>query len=169
MKVNIKSISHKDARESKKVIMTNNEKLEALKKFLDNNAIVYSVPRPAIKSKFHLDLHIQQYYINVHISNEYDEEFYQHYYSSNPVFIRENETADFVIEKVKNTIQKVIDNRQRRINNLERKEAGIKRHEECVKRREAKIKARQEREAQKALNKPKRKRMRIIHGEPISR
>lgn len=99
--------------------MTNEEKLQKLKDFLDENGLAYQD-----KSKNRINnLHILKYHINVHISDEYDEEFFQKMKRFYPVFIRDEESADFIIEKVQNTIIKVLKKHHERFEKMKAKEA----------------------------------------------
>ena len=83
--------------------MTNKEKLEVLKSFLQENSIPFK--EDVIRKGQHFDLFIGMYLICVRLSNENDQNFYEvikHFY--HPLFIREKETAEFVVEKMQNLI-----------------------------------------------------------------
>lgn len=85
--------------------MTNEDKLERLKMFLDENSIKYHVvhKKGALRNLF-----IPKYCISVHISDDRDREFFEHNRWYNPFFIRDEESADFIIEKMQHTIIRVM-------------------------------------------------------------
>ena len=81
--------------------MTNEEKLERVKAFLNENNIPFE--ENAKKCKVNLPLYVKKYNIVIHVGD--DQEFFQAIRRvCHPVFIREEETADFVLEKVQNLI-----------------------------------------------------------------
>lgn len=83
--------------------MTNKEKLEVLKSFLQENSIPFK--ENVIRKGQHFDLFIGKYLICVRLSDENDQNVYEvikHFY--HPLFIREKETAEFVVEKMQNLI-----------------------------------------------------------------
>ena len=93
--------------------MTNIEKLEALKKFLKENNIPYKKDyklRGAV-----CDLFIDKFKICVRISQEDDQVFYKRMkYGLHPLFIRESETAEVVVEKMQNLIIDVMKAQQKK-------------------------------------------------------
>ena len=99
--------------------MTNEEKLQKLKDFLDENNLEY---HDNSKKKIN-NLHILKYHINVHISDKYDEVFFQRMKGFSPVFIRDDESADFIIEKVQSTIINVLKKYHKRFEKMKAKEA----------------------------------------------
>lgn len=83
--------------------MTNKEKLEVVKGFLKENNIPFK--EKVMRKGQMFDLLIGQYLICVRLSDENDQRFYEkikHLY--HPLFIREKETAEFVLEKMQNLI-----------------------------------------------------------------
>lgn len=106
--------------------MTNKEKLEELKRFLDENSIKYHVVR---KKGALRDLFVPKYCISVHISDDRDREFFEHNRWYNPIFIRDEESADFIVEKMQSTIFRVLQFRQSNYEahqrKLERKKIAI--------------------------------------------
>ena len=93
--------------------MSNKEKLEVLKAFLKENSIPFK--ENVIRKGQHLDLFIGKYLICVRLSDENDQKFYEvikHVY--HPLFIRERETAEFVVEKMQNLIIEIMKKQQRR-------------------------------------------------------
>lgn len=83
--------------------MANREKLEVLKAFLRENNISFKEKCKCSGKK--VSLYIGKYRICVRISNEYDQSFYDRVkYHFHPLFIRESETAEFVVEKMQNLI-----------------------------------------------------------------
>lgn len=89
--------------------MTNKEKLEAVKNFCRENNIDFTERK---KPEGLCDVFLTKFYVAIHISNEKDAEFYERYKGKNPVFIREEESVEFIIEKVQNTIIKSLNNMQ---------------------------------------------------------
>lgn len=85
--------------------MTNKEKLEALKAFLTENNVKFVENHFSKTNNLTFDLLIRDLRIAVHLSDGNDQTFYRKifkYYK--PFFIRENETSDFIIEKMQNCI-----------------------------------------------------------------
>jgi hypothetical protein len=85
--------------------MTNKEKLEALKVFLNENNVKFVENHFSKTNKLTFDLLIKDLRIAVHLSDGNDQTFYKRifkYYK--PFFIRESESVDFVIEKMQNCI-----------------------------------------------------------------
>lgn len=84
--------------------MKNSEKLIAVMQFLRENNIKYVLNG---KGEGHCDLWLPVYRIAIKMTGEDDALFYDtHCRTCFPVFIRTEETAEFVIEKVHNTIVK---------------------------------------------------------------
>lgn len=92
--------------------MKNEEKLTRLKAFLDANNIEYAYPK---NGALH-SLRITEYGIHIHVSDENDCAFYEKYKHLFPVFVRDEDSAEFVIEKVLNTIVRVLHARQKKYN-----------------------------------------------------
>lgn len=85
--------------------MTNEEKLEVLKNFLKENNIKFYNGYNGKKLKILPDLYIPKHRIMVKISDANDQEFYNSVkYGWHPLFIRDEESVDFVIEKMQNLI-----------------------------------------------------------------
>ena len=85
--------------------MTNKEKLEALKAFLTENNVKFVENHFSKTNDLTFDLLIRDLRIAVHISDENDQKFYEKIFKFyKPFFIRENETSDFIIEKMQNCI-----------------------------------------------------------------
>lgn len=86
--------------------MKNETKLEKVKKFLDENNIEYVIPKNA-GEKGHSDLFLPSFRIFIKLHGDDDELFYKkHHVGVWPIFIRDDETPKFVLEKVQNTIIK---------------------------------------------------------------
>jgi hypothetical protein len=92
--------------------MTNKEKLEALKAFLKENDVKF-IENYQSNFGVMMDLKLPELMIAVFLSEGKDHENIIYntgkgriklYYIYNPFFIRESETAEFVIEKMKNCI-----------------------------------------------------------------
>ena len=93
--------------------MSNKEKLEALKAFLKENGIHFR--EKVILKGQKADLFIGKYQICVRLSDENDQRFYEvikHIY--HPLFIRDKETKEFVIEKMQNLIIDIMKKQQNR-------------------------------------------------------
>ena len=85
--------------------MTNKEKLEALKAFLNENNVKFTENYFSKSVNMTFDVLIKDMRIAVHVSDENDDRFYRKsvkFYK--PFFIRESESVDFVIEKMQNCI-----------------------------------------------------------------
>lgn len=83
--------------------MTNKEKLNEVVKFLNKEGIDFILRPEDVKIKS--NLYIPKWKIGVKIEDENGEDYFQshkHYISI--VFIRENETAKFILEKLQNII-----------------------------------------------------------------
>ena len=92
--------------------MKNETKLKKVKEFLDVNNIKYVTPKNAGK-KGHSDLFLPLFRIYIKLQREDDALFYKkHHIGVYPVFIRNDETPKFVIEKLQNTIIKVMQKKQ---------------------------------------------------------
>ncbi len=148
--------------------MTGEEKLTALHLWLKENKIFHKKDVKFENCAFVYDLFIFDYYISVRISTieEEDRKFYKEANRhSFPVFIRETDSPEFVIEKVKNTIEKAKRQKERHEINKKQKEINISKNEELRLKAEQR---RAERAAQKKAAeeaKPKRKRQRIMKAE----
>ena len=85
--------------------MDNKDKLEGLKTFLKENNLKFEVDHFSKSRKIKIDLVVYPYRIAVHLSDENDKVFFnktkRHYH---PFFIRDNESEEFVLEKMKNCI-----------------------------------------------------------------
>ena len=92
--------------------MTNQQKLEALKAFLQENGFKYKCDYKS-NNGARADLYIGRFRIMVRLSREGDQKFFlktRYYY--HPFFIRDNETKDFVLEKMQNLIIKCMQEEQ---------------------------------------------------------
>jgi len=143
--------------------MTNEEKLELLKKFLDENGIRYDEHHRSGTNVI-MDLQIPDYMIAVHLSNDFDDTFYRMVYRVyHPFFIRESESAEFVLEKMQNCITDIMVKRQAKFEAAQKKEENRRKSAEDLKRHAEKL-------AKKAAEqKPKRQRMRIVRYEKVER
>lgn len=94
--------------------MTNKEKLEAVKRFLVENRIEF-YPHYRGRIKVSPDLYIPKHKIMVKISEgkEKDYNFFKEVkYKYHPLFIRDDETKDFVLEKIQNLIIDIMKKKQ---------------------------------------------------------
>lgn len=92
--------------------MNNKEKLEVLKKFLTENKIKFKENVNRRGQNIHL--YIPRHQICVRLSDENDQEFYLKVrHGMRPLFIRKNETAEFVVEKMQNLIIDLMQRKQR--------------------------------------------------------
>lgn len=92
--------------------MNNREKLEVLKKFLTENKIKFKENVNRRGQNIHL--YIPKHQICVRLSDENDQEFYlKVHHGMHPLFIRSNETAEFVVEKMQNLIIDLMQRKQR--------------------------------------------------------
>ncbi len=142
--------------------MTNKGKLEALKAFLIENKIEFVENYKSRSKHVVFDLRIASPLIAVLISNNLDSETYRKIRKGYaPLLIRDNETVEFVIEKMKNCIVERMLLEQKRMEREARKEEARRVAAECERRHQEKL-------ARKAAaKKPKRKRMRIVRYEKV--
>ncbi|KGF52434.1 hypothetical protein [Prevotella amnii] len=90
--------------------MKNINKLEKVKKFLEENNIKYA---RAVNKPGKRDLWIPTLRIAIKIDSEDGQLFFKKYRRwAYPVFIRDNDTPKFVLEKVQNTIIKAMTRQQ---------------------------------------------------------
>lgn len=86
--------------------------LSRLKEFLDEKNIECVIPKNAGK-KGHSDLFLPSFRIYIKLQGEDDELFYKtHHIGVHPIFIRDGETPEFVLEKVQNTIIRIMQKKQ---------------------------------------------------------
>ena len=105
--------------------MTNREKLEVLKNFLTENKIIFKEDFPLKNAPgVRADLYVRRYdRIAVHLSDEHDQEFYNSVKRMyEPFFVRDNETAEFIIEKMQNTIIRSMQHKQLLYENMKKRE-----------------------------------------------
>lgn len=160
--------------------MTQQEKLQAIRQWLKDNEIKYT-------RKFRVktndggiviaDIQIFDSFISIHVSKgkEDEEDFFKKVSKIfHPVFIREEETVEFIIEKIQNTrIRHFEEKRLADIRRAERQERHLKLLEEeklAKARRIAEKKEKQKKklaQKQQEQSKPKRKRMRIVNYEKV--
>lgn len=93
----------------------NEEKLNGLMKFLDENNIMY-VKNGTVKG-FPADLIIPKMRVAVHLSDMNDQLFFKRMIKSrfNPFFIRDTESAEFILEKIQNCIFDIMMARQKKL------------------------------------------------------
>ena len=102
--------------------MTKQEKLEKLKGWLKDNNIPFEENHKSRSTGFTFDLRVKKPLIAVCISSEKDNEiFHRIKRTYAPFFIRESETADFVIEKMQNCIYDRMMLMQRKMEKANRK------------------------------------------------
>jgi hypothetical protein len=149
--------------------MTNQEKLEKLKEWLRGNDIPFDENYTSKSRGVTFDLRVKKPLIGVCISSERDREIFdkvKRVYA--PFFIRESETAEFVIEKMQNCIVNKMMQAQRELEKKNKREEGKRIAEENERRHQANLakKAAAEKSAKKA-EAPKRKRQRIMRYEKV--
>lgn len=84
--------------------MSNQEKIEALKSWLTENKVKYQEDVVHAGKGIHIDLYLPKYLIAVHVGD--DSEFFQEVKNYlHPVFVRDQDSVEFLIEKVQNTIK----------------------------------------------------------------
>jgi len=104
--------------------MTNLEKLEQIKAFLDENGIKWRVPVKKDEEWQQTHLHIDGIDVNIRIesANEEDnQKWYLRHKCRRPVFIREKESLGFIKEKVQNVIIKSMQKLQAKIMEKQKK------------------------------------------------
>ena len=116
--------------------MKNSEKLIAVMQFLRDNNIKYVLNS---KGEGHCDLWLPVHRIAIKMTGEDDALFYDtHRRTCFPVFIRTEETAEFVIEKVQNTIVKSMKKVQEQLLLKQEKAECKKNTDERISKRRAK-------------------------------
>lgn len=98
--------------------MTNLEKLEQIKAFLDENGIKWRVPVKKNTEWRQTHLHIDGIDVNIRIENTNEEDnqkWYLRHKGRRPVFIREKESLEFIKEKVQNVVIKAMQEKQAKI------------------------------------------------------
>ena len=148
--------------------MTNKEKLEALKAFLKENDVKF-IENHRSNFGVTMDLKLPDLMIAVFLSDGKNEGpifesgngHYKMKYFYKPFFIRETETVDFVIEKMKNSITDQMLKAQQRFEKEERKKENIRLSAESQRIHEERVSARM------LAEKPKRRRVRIQHYEKV--
>ena len=108
--------------------MENKEKLKALIAFLTENNLNFEENHFSRSKKINIDLVVYPYRIAVHLSDDNDREFFnktkRHYH---PFFIRDNESEEFVLEKMQNCIIDEMKKIHERFNKANEKPAEKKR------------------------------------------
>jgi hypothetical protein len=142
--------------------MTNKEKLEALKAFLIENKIEFEENYKSRSKHVVFDLRIGSPRIAIIISNNLDNETYRKIRKGyDPFLIRDNETVEFIIEKMKNCIVDRMMLEQKRMERETKKKEARCFAAECERRHQEKL-------ARKTTaKKPKRKRVRIVRYEKV--
>jgi len=92
--------------------MKNETKLKKVLKFLEENGIKYTESKNKGKAG-HSDLVLPSFRIYIKLQGEDDALFYEsHHIGVHPIFIRNDETPKFVLEKVQKTIVKCMQAQQ---------------------------------------------------------
>ena len=146
--------------------MTNQEKLEKLKEWLEENNIPFVENYTSKSRGVTFDLRVKKPLIGVCISSERDREIFEkvkRVYA--PFFIRESETAEFVIEKMQNCIVNKMMQAQRELEKKNKREEGKRIAEENERRHQANLAKKAA--AEKKAEVPKRKRQRIVRYERV--
>lgn len=101
--------------------MTNKEKLNEVAKFLDKEGIDFILRPENVRMKS--NLYIPKWKIGVKLEGEDNERYFQtHKRCLSVIFIRESETAEFVLEKLQNVIVKQMMEAQRKFLKKSRKD-----------------------------------------------
>ena len=143
--------------------MENREKLEAIKQWLTENGYKYKENYESKACGVTIDLAVGYPRVAVKIANS-DDAFFQsvkRVYS--PFFIRDEESAEFVIEKMANCLAKAKELIQQREENRKQREA----EKAAARQRELECQEELKRKKAEAL-KPKRKRVRIPMAEKVT-
>ena len=142
--------------------MTNEEKLEKLKEWLKDNNVPFDENHKSRSTGFTFDLMVKKPLIAVCISSERNDEiFHRIKRTYAPFFIRESETAEFIIEKMQNCIVNRMMQQQKAMEKEAKKEEGRRIAAEYERRHQEKL------AAKAAAEKPKRKRVRIQRFEKV--
>lgn len=157
--------------------MSNNEKkMERIIALLEERGLTYKLGHHSELCGVDIDIYVPKYRIAV-FNGHTQEKFDKVRGKNAPLFIREDETEEFIVEKITNLLddrekklQWVKDNKKKREANLRYAEECERRHQEKVARREAAQAERERIRAEKAAAKAKAarpKRKRIVRYEKI--
>lgn len=161
--------------------MNNETKLKKAIEWLDGQGVEYKIPKSAGRYA-HSDLCIVSLHIFIKIEGDDDRDFYWRHRHHHPIFIRSNETVEYVIEKIHNTIVRVmLEEQDILIRKMEKKERKKKLDEEIAARKAEKARRAEQRRLNREMKKqarlkqiekkswqrsqPKKKRKRIRIGE----
>ena len=82
--------------------VNNKQKIEAIKTWMTKNNVKFKENHKT-KVGLQIDLWLPALFIAIHISDENDVEFYKNTFKwCKPFFVRENETIEFLLEKIQN-------------------------------------------------------------------
>lgn len=144
----------------KETKMTNKEKLEALKTWLTENGCKFKENVEVLGVK--ADLYVKYPHIAVRIGD--DAEFFRRTkYTCSPFFIRDNDTVEFVIEKMSCCLAESFVKAEEAIKT---REANRAKRIAAMEARLAEDRRRKDEKARRAAR-PKRKRIRIIHAVKV--
>ena len=102
--------------------MTKNEKLEGLKAFLTENGISFKENTNYCKDVL-IDVFLPDFGIAVHVSDDADQDFFRRTKRRyRPFFVREEESVEFIIEKMQNCISDIMMKRQKTFEKNNRRE-----------------------------------------------
>ena len=103
--------------------MDKKEKLEALKNFLREKNVSYKEDKVATNG-MKIDLFVRNYGIAVHLSDDTDQTFFKSTKKLyNPFFIRDEETIEFILEKMQNCMARITNERTEREDRAKKHEA----------------------------------------------
>ena len=106
--------AHEDSLTQGDTKMKNETKLKKLAAWLDENGFEYMVRSAEdAKKRARSNLFIPKFCVSVKIEGKDAARYFKTHRSRNPVFIRDEDTPKFVIEKVQNTITKSMLNLQK--------------------------------------------------------
>lgn len=128
--------------------MSNEKKLEALKDWLTEHGYPFT-------ENYNIKNHVADLFVtkpNVAVKIGDDDAFFKRVkHFASPFFIRDNESVEFILEKMENCIREGLEKRKKVLEQKKAKEEAVKKVEE----------------ERKAAEKPKRKRQRIFRAEKV--
>ena len=120
--------------------MTNKEKLELLKDWLRENNVPFKENYFSNSTSTRIDLAVINPRIAVHMSDGNDQKFFQSVrFCYAPFFIRENETMDFILEKMQNCIVEQMMKAQKRFEQQQLKKEANEKKKSASTRSKAKV------------------------------
>lgn len=150
--------------------MSKEEKLKAVKDWLNERNIEFRENHWSKSCNVLIDIRVKTPLLAIRVSKEDDEEFFHAvklWYS--PIFIRECESVEFVLEKIHNTVERRLAEIEKMKQRKAQKELNRLYSAECARIAAEKKQAKEARKKAMEAPTPKRRRQRIVRYEKVSR